>query len=863
MIKKLFYIIILFLFIGLNQANEILIDSSFADIQNHDLTYLEVRLNEQQNIVNQLEEEYSIFLISYSYSDDPEFLIEKLKLERALQLETEIYITLMTQYEIQLINKYNTERKPEKFHSNLIPFNEQEELAKTYFNAGLYDDAIIIYNQIKNNTIDLFGENYTGLVQIYNQLANCYLLNNNLEDAKYFFQKSVNLQSSIIILEQNNYIHPFNILKQIYKLEENIDGVHYIDSLVNVLNTNTSIYANDSTLYLPSLIINNEEANQMLSEYTINDVAYDLIYEGYVYLENNLFSQAATNFIEAYNMYPPMFDLDYFLEINFINDEQIINLDNAMQDALKIDSTLFPTNFYSSLLNYKSENYELALSYIEDYLEKQNTDIVAWQLKGLIFIEQEEWENAIFSFSFARLLNEDNFYSNFYLGVSLLGFEEYNDANYIFKRALMVKPNHKKSNFYLGLSSLFSEDYKNAIKELKNALLLDSSNKDIYYFLGNAYKNNNQHKQALESFNTCISLDPKYSKAYYELGQIYEIIFEFDSAIQVYELTVQLIDDDDPISDELNYKLGILYYNNEQYKESMSYLREYALNNLNDYETLKILAEVFFNEGRYFEAIDIYNILLQEDSNNENFYYKIAESYYKIEEYQEALYFYKQVLIFNDENSNVLLNIGIIHNKMSQYLEAEHNIELAINCGFINKNLLVQLGIAYGGQKKYLQSMQAFKDALDFSLNDPIIHYKLGIIYQELNIHDLAAESIQIYINYNKKDYIGHYMLGVSYINLNKYNEAIESFQLALKYNKGHINSLYNIGLCYYNIENYKKSSQYLKTVLKKNPDHVLSRSTLIDVYIGQNKSREAKRECDIIYMLDRELYNIHPHCNN
>ena len=40
-----------------------------------------------------------------------------------------------------------------------------------------------------------------------------------------------------------------------------------------------------------------------------------------------------------------------------------------------------------------------------------------------------------------------------------------------------------------------------------------------------------------------------------------------------------------PTLNELNYKLGTLYYNNEEYKESMSYLREYALNNLNDYET--------------------------------------------------------------------------------------------------------------------------------------------------------------------------------------------------------------------------------------------------------------------------------------
>ena len=64
-------------------------------------------------------------------------------------------------------------------------------------------------------------------------------------------------------------------------------------------------------------------------------------------------------------------------------------------------------------------------------------------------------------------------------------------------------------------------------------------------------------------------------------------------------------------------------------------------------------------------------------------------------------------------------------------------------------------------------------------------------------------------------------------------------------------------------LENFKKSAQYYKRVIRENPEHVLSRMKLIDVYLGLNKSREAKKECSIIYMLDRDVYNNITYCKN
>ena len=63
-------------------------------------------------------------------------------------------------------------------------------------------------------------------------------------------------------------------------------------------------------------------------------------------------------------------------------------------------------------------------------------------------------------------------------------------------------------------------------------------------------------------------------------------------------------------------------------------------------------------------------------------------------------------------------------------------------------------------------------------------------------------------------------------------------------------------------LEDYKNSAKYFKSILKINPDHAESRFELISIYQLLNRPREANKECDILYMLNRELYYSARFCN-
>ena len=97
-------------------------------------------------------------------------------------------------------------------------------------------------------------------------------------------------------------------------------------------------------------------------------------------------------------------------------------------------------------------------------------------------------------------------------------------------------------------------------------------------------------------------------------------------------------------------------------------------------------------------------------------------------------------------------------------------------------------------------------------------------------------------------------------MNLKDYKNGITYLNKSYKINNN-IKSLFNIGKCYEQLEDSKNAAKYFKLAVKQNPDHVRSREKLIYIYLNSYRYREAKKECEIIYMLDRSVYNSINYC--
>ena len=729
--------------------------------------------------------------------------------------------------------------------------HEKKKLAQIYTESSLYDDAIIIYEEILEVEKEIFGENNINLLETISNLSKLSQLNNDIEKTKAYIQEYINIQSIFILKQQNQYIKPLKDLKNIYINEKKPNIVFALDSLLQIISNNTHTIQQDSSLILPQLLINRIDSTNSETAYSNNDMALELIDNGLNYLNNNLYTEAKINFINALNLNADILDLDYWDNIDFGKEKD--NLYSSLLEDLDNDSTKTDNNFYLGLIKYQEEDYSNAIKYFNKY-NQNNTNTLLFL--GKINVLTLNLFDAMFYYYRCLKKEPENLYANKALADILIELQDYKEAIHILK--YIAKGTNDHSILYnLGLSYYQINNYKESIKYLTQALLLNPEDFKNYYYLGLAYKSDKLYKQSLDAFKKCISLNSNWGLAHYELGLIYGITLNDDLAIKHFELAKR-----NETFDDLNYKLGMLYYKNQNFIKAMKPLKEYLLQHMKDYDTMKIMGEIFLSTNRYPEAIDIYYRLIDIEPNNEKYYYNIANSYYNLNDFNNALDYYLKVINLNEENYSVFIDIGTIFNKKNQFNQAEKYLLKALDCGSTNKNLLIQLGIAYGGQKKFLESLIVFKEALKFSLEDPILHYQIGIIYKELEIFDLAINNFSFYLKTNPKDEITLLLIGECYLNLKNYEKAIQFFERTYKLNNNNNSALFNIAVAYEMEGDLKNAAKFFKNVIKKNPDHVQSRKKLIIIYKELNKFREAKKECEIIYMLDRSIYNSIKFCN-
>ena len=106
-----------------------------------------------------------------------------------------------------------------------LPLFEKENLAKQYYNSKFYDDAIIVYEEILNEKINILGSDNINLKNELITLSELYYLINDLERSKHYLYELINIQSKYILDSQNNYLEPLYILKEIYSQEKNFNNV--------------------------------------------------------------------------------------------------------------------------------------------------------------------------------------------------------------------------------------------------------------------------------------------------------------------------------------------------------------------------------------------------------------------------------------------------------------------------------------------------------------------------------------------------------------------------------------------------------------------------------------------------------------
>ena len=743
---------------------------------------------------------------------------------------------------------------------------ERTNLAKSYIEAGLDQDAIEVYKSILAIQSEILGEHNIELVKVLFSLSDIYFNLNIPDSSKIYLNKALDIQYYNFLINQKKYIPTYERLKSVYSAAEDSNKVIQIDSLIFTLNDLDSsflYFKKDSLITYPDIVSlrpNVIDSTSLVSDYSLNDKAVELINNGISLLNTGLYSESISYFDQAVKLNSNIVDLDYLISIEYGDSTQINYLIDALSETQYFDSTITTQSLFSAILFDKVLKPKLdIIELINNYIILYPNDIKGYLYNADIYFQMENYLDAMFYYYRVLRINPNYIKANLMLAKCLIKMNDYQGSIKLLSLVYDLDENNFDSKFHLGYSFYKLENYDQAIKEFTHALLLNANDANTYYYLGNSYSLINKKKQALESFNRAIRLDPYNGDAHFELGKIYEIVLKKKLALDHYKLADKYIN-----SHDLNYTYGLLLYNEQLYRKAIISLRQFIIYEPENVEVLEILGDIFIKESRYPEAIDTYNRLIDKSPDISLYYINIAEAYYELGNYSMAKAHYQKALTLNEEDADILLRLGSICNLLYEYKNAQEYLNESISCGHTSKDLLFELGIAYGGQKKYLPALIALKEALNYSLDDPILHYQLGVIYREMFIFDLAILEYKIYLNTYRNDPIAYRFIGDSYMNLKNYQDAIINFRKASElYNDEDINTLYSLGKCYFYIEDFKESVRYYKSIIRIEHDFAEAHGELVKAYYALKKFKEAKKECNILFMLDRTLFNTIDYCYN
>ncbi len=215
----------------------------------------------------------------------------------------------------------------------------------------------------------------------------------------------------------------------------------------------------------------------------------------------------------------------------------------------KKDTELF---FIQGNVAYKKGNYEEAIKFYSEAIEKTPDFADAYNNRGTVKMASNKLEEAIVDFEKALSIDNEFILAKYNLGEAYSNTIELDKSLELLKQ---IETKYKDSSFYfVTLSNVLikKNKYSEANAYLLNAIRLDKKNDKAFTNLGFIQYSERKYIEAKVSFEQAISLNPNQDLAYNNLSLVYANEGNYTKALELVEKAI-------------NLNKSILYENNKGY----------------------------------------------------------------------------------------------------------------------------------------------------------------------------------------------------------------------------------------------------------------------------------------------------------
>jgi tetratricopeptide (TPR) repeat protein len=531
------------------------------------------------------------------------------------------------------------------------------------------------------------------------------------------------------------------------------------------------------------------EAAEAAANYQSTDS--DLLIElSMAYLEAAQFDKALDPLLKAAQLQPNNPDVHRTLGKTYFALGDYEKSARALEVAVKLEPKDFNTSFTLAITYLQQRQFTDARrvfdSMITEFGEQPQIHIAI----GRAFREAGRLPEAIDEFKRAIALNSQFPGAHYNLGLAYLwneGASAVASAEGEFKIELAANPNDFFSNYYLGITCIFQRKWEPAIYFLTTASRIQPNNPDPYFQLGQVYQELKKHDQAINVLTKAIDLNPnlphnkfQVTTAHYRLAQslfqtgqtdagrkelqvaseLKARAFEMTQSLSAKQSTMgasRLPDESDqtpratetqnsldaktrseleaneayltkiisalhnslglvqagrqnltgaavefrlakkwnPQQAGLDYNLGLAYFRAELYREALAPLESEIKSNPTNTRARWLLGLSYFNTRDYSKAAELLHDVLSSGSTNAELYYALASSLIKQQKIDAAQQAIEQMAVLTGTTTRLYVLRGQVQYATGNIEGAISNLETAVKLEPENADFHYELSLAY------------------------------------------------------------------------------------------------------------------------------------------------------------------------
>jgi tetratricopeptide (TPR) repeat protein len=229
-----------------------------------------------------------------------------------------------------------------------------------------------------------------------------------------------------------------------------------------------------------------------------------------------------------------------------------------------------------------------------------------------------------------------------------------------------------------------------------------------------------------------------------------------------------------------------------------------------------------YYQGKYKEAIYVYDNLTKLDPGNVDAWYNEGLALESIGEYDSAIAAFDETINLNPKYIKAYYGKGLIFMHMNRYYDSIKQFDKAIDINPNFENAWYNKGLAYYYLGDYEESLRMYNKFIDTSSKDPnkaLAWNNIGIILSGMGEYEDAINAYQKSIELDPNLFWAWCNRGVALSGLGKHQEAIESYDKAIGLNPHFEAAWNNKGVALSNLGDYDGAIEAFNKAIEINPN--------------------------------------------